>query len=121
LVQGIFNPGKVVSMTVAMLSYLDADGQHAVILDRAATSIGRSAGQDVVIPGASVSRRHAVILRDADAYRVVDQSSTHGTFVNAIRVQRALLNSGDVLQLGSASGPSLRFHLQKTIEALPAI
>jgi serine phosphatase RsbU (regulator of sigma subunit) len=97
-------------MPVSALSYSDSDGQHTITLDRASTSIGRSPGQDVVLREPAVSRRHAVIERDGDSYAVVDQKSTHGTFLNGVRVERAVLAPGDVLQMGSLHGPKLRFH-----------
>jgi sigma-B regulation protein RsbU (phosphoserine phosphatase) len=101
-------------MPVSALSFSDSDGQHTIVLDRAATSIGRSPGQDVVLHEPAVSRRHAVIERDGDSYTVVDQKSTHGTFLNGVRVERAVLAPGDQLQMGSLHGPKLRFHNPQT-------
>jgi len=98
------------------LSYSDADGQHVVVLDRPSTSIGRSPGQDVVLRDPATSRQHAVILRNGDTCTIVDQNSTHGTFLNGVRVERAVLAPEDVLQLGSLKGPSLRFHLHHADE-----
>jgi serine phosphatase RsbU (regulator of sigma subunit) len=105
-------------MSSPTLSYSDADRQHTVLLDRPSTSIGRSPGQDVVLRDPATSRQHAVILRDRDTYTVVDQNSTHGTFLNGVRVQRAVLVPEDVLQLGSLKGLSLRFHLQQADETV---
>ena len=96
------------------LIYSDPDGQHTVVLDRPSTSIGRSPGQDVVLRDPATSRQHAVILRDGETFTVVDQNSTHGTFLNGVRVQRAVLAPEDVLQLGSLKGPKLQFHLQRS-------
>jgi len=104
-------------MPVGALSYSDSDGRHTIVLDRASTSIGRSPGQDVVLHEPAVSRRHAVIERDEDIYTVVDQKSTHGTFLNGVRVERAVLAPGDVLQMGSLHGPKLRFHNPQTGQA----
>ena len=86
-------------MNVPSLRYIDADGSHSVVLDRASTSIGRSPSQDVVLSDAFVSRRHAVIVRDGTAYTLIDQESSHGTFLNAERVQRMALKPGDVIEL----------------------
>jgi serine phosphatase RsbU (regulator of sigma subunit) len=72
-------------------------------------SIGRSPDQDIVMRDPSVSRYHAVILREGSDYKVVDQQSTHGTFLNGARIQQAALRSGDLLQLGSLNAPGLRF------------
>lgn len=100
-------------MRIITLSYSDADGAHSVDLDRDSTSIGRSPNQDIVLGDPCVSRHHAVIVREGDAFSVVDQNSTHGTFLNAVRVERAILKSDDVLQMGSLQGPQLRFHLRQ--------
>ena len=103
-------------MPYPTLSYSDADGQHTVVVDRSSTSIGRSPSQDVVLRDPATSRQHAVILRDGDTCTVVDQNSTHGTFLNGVRVKRAVLAPEDVLQMGSLKGPSVRFHLQQNDE-----
>jgi sigma-B regulation protein RsbU (phosphoserine phosphatase) len=100
-------------MGTPTLCYSDADGLHSVDLDRDSTSIGRSPSQDIVLSDRYVSRHHAVIVREGDIYTVVDQNSTHGTFLNATRVERAILNSGDILQMGSLKSLQLRFHLKQ--------
>jgi phosphoserine phosphatase RsbU/P len=108
-------------MPATTLSYSDTDGQHMVVLDHASTSIGRSPGQDIVLRDPAASRQHAVIVRDGDIYTVVDQNSTCGTFLNGVRVQRAVLKPEDVLQMGSLKGPRLRFHLQHTDETASSV
>ena len=96
-------------MPLALLSYSDADGQHSADLDQASTSIGRSPDRDIVIKDPLVSRQHAVITRDGGTWSVSDQESTHGTYLNSVRIRSAILSSGDVLQLGSPGGMQLRF------------
>jgi sigma-B regulation protein RsbU (phosphoserine phosphatase) len=97
-------------MNNADISYSDAGGHHNVSLSQDSTSIGRAQDQDIVLSDPSVSRRHALIVREGDVYSVVDQKSTHGTFLNSMRVSRAVMKHGDVLQIGSLKGPELRFH-----------
>ncbi|MEI9979535.1 MAG: SpoIIE family protein phosphatase [Edaphobacter sp.] len=113
--QGLF------AMHIATLSYTDADGQYRIDLDRDSTSIGRSPNQDIVLDDACVSRHHAVIERRHDAYVVIDQKSTHGTFLNSVRIERASLKSGDVLQLGSMKSQPLQFHLKHTSPTTSAL
>jgi phosphoserine phosphatase RsbU/P len=108
---------RILSMGIATLSYSDASGHHSIHLDRESTSIGRSQGQDVILSDPSVSRQHALILREDGRYTIVDRNSTHGTFVNAVRVGRSVLQLNDVLQIGSLNGPRLRFHLQQNDES----
>ncbi len=102
------------SMSFATLSYSDEDGPHTVPLAAASVSIGRSPGQDIVLRDPFVSRQHSSIVRDNSTYIVVDQKSSHGTYLNGARVDRATLKSGDVLQLGSLDAPRLRFDLERT-------
>ena len=94
----------------AALSYVDSNGRHSVELRSDSTTLGRLPGQDLVLSDALVSRRHAVIVHEKGAWIVVDQNSTHGTFLNGARVERAQLHAGDELQLGSLKGISLHFH-----------
>ena len=96
-------------MDVLMLCYSDAEGQHRISLERERTSIGRSPNQDIVMSDLSVSRCHALILREGGEYRIVDQRSTHGTFLNGTRIQQGELKPGDQLQLGSLNAPRIHF------------
>jgi serine phosphatase RsbU (regulator of sigma subunit) len=103
-------------MPNAVLSYSDAKGHHSFALNGDSTSIGRSPSEDIVLDDPWVSRRHALIVRDGDSYTVVDRNSTHGTFVNSVRVEKSMLQVGDVLQMGSIKGPHLRFHLREDVK-----
>jgi len=96
-------------MDFPTLSYTDTDGQHTVKLESAATSIGRSPGQNIILLDPFVSRQHAVIVREDSTYTVMDRDSSHGTFLNGERVLKAALKSGDALQLGSLEAPRLHF------------
>ncbi|MCW2926546.1 MAG: domain containing protein [Thermoleophilia bacterium] len=62
-------------------------------------SIGRAAGNDVVLDEGVVSGRHVRLIAPGT---VVDEGSTNGTFVNGQQLSgRAALRSGDMLQVGS--------------------
>lgn len=64
-------------------------------------TIGRLSESDISLSNPYISRQHAKISRVAEGqYRIVDQNSTHGTFVNGMRVTERLLNSGDKITLG---------------------
>ncbi|MGA8939659.1 MAG: FHA domain-containing protein, partial [Acidobacteriaceae bacterium] len=93
----------------ATLRYTDPDGKHWVSLEHASTSIGRSPDQDLVLGDKCVSRHHALITRNGSDYELVDQGSTHGTFLNGLRVQRTMLRAADTLQFGSLQGSKVQF------------
>jgi len=99
-------------MPTAALSYSDSTGRHTVVLGGEPTTLGRLPGQDLVLNDPMVSRRHATIVKEDGVWTVIDQKSTHGTFLNGSRVERAQLHPGDELQLGSPQGISLYFHLR---------
>jgi phosphoserine phosphatase RsbU/P len=101
---------------VATLKYSGPDGVYFIELKSESTCIGRSAEQDLVMRESFVSRRHSVITRLGDGFEVVDQKSSHGTFLNGVRIERAMLAPGDTLQFGSLSAPRLRFELGSTSE-----
>ena len=96
-------------MPASTLSYSDSDGQHKVVLDQSTVSIGRSPDRDLVLHDNRVSRHHAVITQEGDTWTVSDEKSRLGTFLNGRRIEKAILKSGDILQLGSLEGHKLRF------------
>ena len=62
--------------------------------------VGRSAGLQLVLPSAHVSKLHAEIYTDGLALRVRDLGSRNGTFLNREKVADAALHEGDVLHFG---------------------
>ena len=66
-----------------------------------ATQVGRAADRDLVIVEPSVSRTHAELVQDGDAWQVRDHGSTCGTFVNDRPVgEGAVLHDGDRVRFG---------------------
>lgn len=66
-------------------------------------TIGRMAGNDIVILDPSASRYHAKVVYDesTDQVTAYDLDSTNGTFVNRDRLTTALvLKQGDVIRIG---------------------
>jgi pSer/pThr/pTyr-binding forkhead associated (FHA) protein len=65
------------------------------------TTIGRSPDCDVFLDDVTVSRKHAVLVRDENGgFRIEDQGSLNGTFLNRRRIDSAALENGDELQIG---------------------
>ena len=100
-----------VDLEVPTLTYTDANGEHRIAIDRDTISIGRSPGQDIVLPDPCVSRQHAIIVKEGADFTILDQKSSYGTFVNGVRLERSLLHDGDLLQLGSLESSKLRFRM----------
>jgi hypothetical protein len=63
--------------------------------------IGRGLDNEVVLDDASVSRHHAEITREDGVTEVRDLGSTNGTWINAGRVEVALVEPGDQLAFGA--------------------
>ena len=63
-------------------------------------AIGRSLAADVRFDDPTVSRRHALIVRQADGVRVLDDRSLNGVFVNGERVEWRALADGDEIVVG---------------------
>lgn len=79
--------------------HLIVDGQQ-VALPEGTTRIGRSPTADICLEDPSVSRRHAMVLREGDRVRILDDRSLNGTWVNGERVSAKELEDGDVVTLG---------------------
>jgi len=76
-------------------------GQHVVELADAVT-IGRRTDNDVALPwDEEVSRRHAHIVAEGEAWQLVDDASRNGSYLNGARItEQSPLNDGDVLRFG---------------------
>jgi pSer/pThr/pTyr-binding forkhead associated (FHA) protein len=73
---------------------------RTVALSREWTRIGRSLAADVRFDDPTVSRRHALIVRQPDGVRVLDDRSLNGVFVNGARVEGKALSDGDEILVG---------------------
>ena len=86
-------PGKYVA-------YEDGTRSIVVPVSREWTRIGRSLSADVRFDDATVSRRHALIVHQADGTRVLDDRSLNGVYVNGRRVEWSPLRDGDQITVG---------------------
>ena len=78
----------------------DGDNRVAYALQREWTRIGRSLAADIRFDDPTVSRRHALIVRQPDGLRVLDDRSLNGVFVNGERVEWSTLADGDEVVIG---------------------
>jgi pSer/pThr/pTyr-binding forkhead associated (FHA) protein len=82
------------------LVYEESGEWRTVALTREWTRIGRSLAADVRFDDPTVSRRHALITRQPDGVRVLDDRSLNGVFVNGARVEGRTLQDGDEILVG---------------------
>lgn len=70
------------------------------LLDADHTVAGRSPKADIFLDDVTVSRRHAEFVRELDDFVVRDVGSLNGTYVNRRRIESAVLQPGDEVQIG---------------------
>jgi hypothetical protein len=90
---GLGEPGKY-------LAYEESGRYVVVPISREWTRIGRSLAADVRFDDATVSRRHALVVNQADGVRVLDDRSLNGISVNGRRVEWSPLTDGDEIGVG---------------------
>lgn len=71
---------------------------YALHADRVA--IGRHPDAAIFLDDVTVSRNHAVVVREGEAWVIVDEGSLNGTYVNRRRGDRTVLADGDEIQIG---------------------
>lgn len=93
----------------ARLEVNDGLGQRIVPLNKDLLQIGRRTESDLRLVGSDVSREHAEIVKQNDAWILRDKGSRYGTFVNGEAVTEHTLTHGDKVQFGRASGADVVF------------
>jgi predicted nucleic acid-binding Zn-ribbon protein len=79
----------------------EEDGETVVVaLTQEWTRVGRSLAADIRFDDPTVSRRHALLVRQADGVRVLDDRSLNGVFVNDERIEWRMLEDGDEIVVG---------------------
>ncbi len=71
-------------------------------------SLGRGSDADLVLLDGEASRLHCRLICEEGRWRIEDNQSLNGIFVNGEKVERALLQHGDSIRIGSTT---IRFHL----------
>lgn len=97
---------------VARLMIPEGAGMIARVIDQFPFMVGRLPENELVIPDADVSRQHAEIVRDGNAYILRDRGSTFGTYVNEKKIEGDhRLAHGDHIQFGSPRRPPIEFQM----------
>lgn len=75
--------------------------KQIIPLTKTITTLGRQFENDIVFQEEFLSRFHAELVHENDKYVLYDKDSTSGTFVNGRKVDRCVLNSGDLISLAN--------------------
>jgi len=75
--------------------------RQMIPLEKQVIRIGRQMENDIVFHEEFVSRFHAEIRFEDGKYILRDNESTSGTFVNGRKVDRCVLNSGDIISIAT--------------------
>ena len=73
--------------------------KQVIPLSKKVTRMGRHLENDIVIHEEFLSRYHAEVVYEEGGYVLYDKNSTGGTYVNGRKIDRCLLNSGDLISL----------------------
>ncbi len=103
-------------MPIWKLTIEDDEGQKTVVpLVRDEYTIGRRDGHTIRLTERNVSRDHAAIKKDGDAYALEDLGSYNGVFVNGHRVAEPVkIQNGDLILIGD-------YRLEAHNEDAPAV
>jgi hypothetical protein len=82
------------------LAFEDDERVRVVPLQEGWTRVGRSLSAHIRFDDPTVSRRHALVYRDDDGARILDDRSLNGVFRNGERVELAELEDGDEIGIG---------------------
>jgi general secretion pathway protein E len=74
--------------------------KRTVTFDAPRITIGRQAGNDIVLEDAVASRQHCVIEHFKGTFRVMDLKSHNGTWLGENRVLEANISFGDAIRIG---------------------
>lgn len=86
-----------------------AGNAREFIISKTPFTLGRQPENDLVLLDNRISRQHARILGDGEAWTLEDAASRHGTYVNGERVEICQLKDGDVISLGVADARQITF------------
>jgi len=87
--------------TAVLIATRGLGGGVRYILDKPATTAGRSSNCDILLDDITVSRKHVTFTLGDGVVTLTDHGSLNGTYVNrSLITHPTVLNSGDEVQIG---------------------
>ena len=103
-------------MSLTFRIYRGAQLLREETLGQQVIKIGKVSSAHLRLEDESISRMHAIVERQGNDVSLIDLGSTRGTFVNGQRINKATLQSGDVITLGD-----LRIEVSMQAAAAPVV
>lgn len=94
------SPAADSSVGPVLVVHKGPDVGERFFIDRPTLAVGRGPECDIFLNDFTVSRSHAVFEMAGSEVSVRDVGSLNGTYVNGVRVDKAQLTDGDVVQIG---------------------
>lgn len=85
------------------LLVLSMSGSFEYIIDEPETTIGTAEDNGVVLDDTTVSRHHALLYFNGEAFGIKDLKSTNGVVMNGFKVEDLKLRNGDSVSLGKTT------------------
>jgi two-component system, NtrC family, response regulator HydG len=74
-----------------------------IALTKESVVIGRDRSSDIHISDLLLSRKHCMLQKTDDSYKILDLQSRNGISINGIPVHERNLNHGDIVKLGNST------------------
>jgi pSer/pThr/pTyr-binding forkhead associated (FHA) protein len=88
-------------MQVVLAMFRSDGDRRSFSLHKDLTIVGRREDCDLRIPLGEISRKHCRLIKEGETLRVEDLGSSNGTYHNGERIQEAVVQAGDTVQVGS--------------------
>ncbi len=80
------------------------EGRNVYPLNKPVITIGRDPSNDIVIPAGVVSRHHAEITQQGNAFQIIDKKSVNGIYSQGHPITQKPLVHGDLFRIGDLNG-----------------
>ncbi len=71
-----------------------------IMLEKESYTIGRDLNIEIFLDDITISRRHAIIEKIDEGFRLTDLESLNGSYVNDESIESVILKNGDKIQIG---------------------